>query len=160
MRPGTGDRKTLDRSRIVVGATLSAILLVACSDDGSKADDFLARADEICSQADAEIDKLERPKSLEKAQPFLKKVDSITRDALGKLDQIEPPEEQAEQFQNMVDLLKIALFYQPQLREAVRQENVAAAQEVRARISNAVQDASEIARAFGLEVCVPGAPPE
>jgi hypothetical protein len=160
MRPETGDRETLSRSRIVVGAVVLGNLLVACNGEEPAGNDFLAQADEICSQAEAEIAKLERPKNLQKAQPFLEKVDAITRDALGRLDDIEPPEDQAEQFQNMIDLLKIALFYQPQLREAIRQQNVAAAQEVRVKISNALEDASKIARAFGLQVCVPGASSE
>ncbi len=160
MRPETGDRKTLSRSRIMAGALVLGNFLVACNGGDPGTDDFLARADEICSQAEAEIAKLERPKNLLRAQPFLEKVDAITRDALGRLDDIEPPNDQAEQFQNMIDLLKIALFYQPQLREAVRQQNVAAAQEVRVKISNALEDAAEIARAFGLQVCIPGKPSE
>jgi hypothetical protein len=54
----------------------------------------------------------------------------------------------------MIDLLKIALFYQPQLRQAVREQNIAAANEVRVKISTAVADAGQVARSFGLEVCV------
>jgi hypothetical protein len=156
MRPDNGDRKTLGRSRIVVGACLLGSLLAGCTEEEQPSTDFIERADAICSEADEQIAALDRPRDLTKAQPFLRKVDDITSSALDRLDGIEPPASQAESFQSMVDLLRIALFYQPQLREAVKQQNVAAAEDVRLKISNAVQDASEIARTLGLQVCIPG----
>lgn len=133
------------------------MLAVSCSDDdGSGESDFRARADQICSRAEDEIEALKRPSNPAKAQPFLEKVDAITRDSLERLDAIRPPEEDAEAFQSMIDLLKVALFYQPQLREAVKQQNVAAAQEVRTKIANAVEDAQEVARSLDLKVCAAG----
>ena len=159
MLPRTGNRQALSRSRIVVGAVLLVTLLLACTDEEAAGEDFRAQADAICKEADDEISRLERPQNPARARPFLEKVNRITRDALDRLDRIQPPDpEDADAFQNMIDLLKVALFYQPQLREAVEQQNVAAAQEVRTKIANTVADAQEIARTLDLKVCAAGTP--
>ena len=161
MPPTARDRHEPGRvSRIVVGAALTGMVLAACSDSETNRQDLISQADRICSQANSKIDALEMPQDPAKAQPFLKKVDAIEHDAIEQLEQLEPPDEDKEQFQNMIDALKVALFYQPQLQEAVRQKDLAAAQEVRVKIPNPVDDASAIAKDFGLQECVRPAPTE
>ena len=160
MPPTPRDRHESGRvSRIVAGAALTGMLLVACSDGGTDRQELIDRADRICSQANSEIDALALPKDPSRAQPFLKKVSDIQHEALAELQQLEPSDEDKEQFQNMIDALKVALFYQPQLQLAVRQKDLTAAEEVRAKISNAVDAASAIAKDFGLQECVRQGPP-
>jgi hypothetical protein len=140
-------------SRIVAGAVIAGMLLSTCSDEGTDRQDLIAQADRICSQANSEIEALTKPADPAKAQPYLEKATDIERDAIEQLEKLEPSDEDKEQFQNMIDALRVALFYQPQLQLAVRQKDLAAAEEVRTKISNAVEAAAVIAKDFGLQEC-------
>jgi hypothetical protein len=150
------------RARIVVLAALSLIALQACDGRLSK-DEFIEAADEICTEADEKSQELEPPTNPQALREFVERAQQITRELVEELRALEPPEGDEDTIDLMIDKIEEAIGYLPEIERAARLGDMAAIQQLGARLQAAASEANELAREYGMKKCgqaVPQSPDE
>jgi hypothetical protein len=149
-------------ARIVALAALPLITLQACGGGLSK-EEFIEAADEICSEADERSQDLEPPTNPRALSEFVERAEEITRQLVEDLRELEPPERDEETIERMIDKIEEAVGYLPGIERAARISDVAAIQQLGARLQAAAAEANGLARDYGMKRCgraAPGAPGE
>jgi hypothetical protein len=149
-------------ARIVVLAALPLTTLQACAGGLSK-EEFIEAADEICTEADERSQDLEPPTNPRALSEFVERAEEITRQLVEDLRELEPPERDEETIERMIDKIEEAVGYLPGIERAARISDVAAIQQLGARLQAAAAEANGLARDYGMKRCgraAPGAPGE
>ena len=148
----------LRASRIVaLAAALSLIAMQAC-DGGLSKEEFIEAADEICEKADERSQDLEAPTNPQALRVFVERAEQITRRLVEDLRELEPPEDDRDTVDRMIDKIEEAIGYLPAIEEAARLSDVAAIQQLGARLQAAATEANDLARDYGMEKCGRAAP--
>ena len=147
----------LRASRIVAFASLSLIGLQACAGGLSK-EEFIEAADEICAAADERSQDLEPPTNPRALSRFVDRAEEITRQLVEDLRELEPPERDEDTIERMIDRIEEAIGYLPGIERAARLSDVAAIQQLGARLQAAASEANDLARDYGMKRCGRAAP--
>ena len=139
----------LRATRIVVLAALASITLQACGGGLSK-EEFIEAADEICEKADERSQQLEPPTNPRALRVFVERAEQITRRLVEDLRELEPPEGDRDTIERMIDKIEEAIGYLP--------ADVAAIQQLGARLQAAAAEANDLARDYGMKKCGRAAP--
>ena len=143
--------------RIVVLAALASMTLQACGGALSK-EEFIEAADETCEKADERSQDLEPPTNPQALRVFVERAEQITRRLVEDLRELESPEDDRETIDRMIDKIEEAVGYLPAIERAARLSDVAAIQQLGARLQAAAAEANELARNYGMKKCGRAAP--
>ena len=143
--------------RIVVLAALASMTLQGCGGALSK-EEFIEAADELCEKADERSQDLEAPTNPEALRVFVERAEQITRRLVEDLRELEPPEVDRDTIDRMIDKIEEAIGYLPAIERAARLSDVAAIQQLGARLQAAAAEANDLARDYGMEKCGRAAP--
>ncbi|MGH2817833.1 MAG: hypothetical protein ACRDJS_05160 [Actinomycetota bacterium] len=147
----------LRASRIVVLAALPLIALQAC-DGGLSKEEFIEAADEICAEADERSQDLEPPTNPQALREFVERAERITRQLVDGLRELEPPGGDEDTIEQMIGKIEEAIGYLPGIERAARLSDVAAIQQLGARLQAAASEANRLARDYGMKNCGRAAP--
>jgi hypothetical protein len=147
----------LRATRIVVLAALSSLTLHACGGGLSK-EEFIEAADELCEKADQRSQELQPPTNPQALRVFVERAEQITRRLVEDLRELEPPEEDRHTIERMIDKIEEAIGYLPAIEKAARLSDVAAIQQLGARLQAAAAEANDLARDYGMKKCGRAAP--
>ncbi|MFN2388575.1 MAG: hypothetical protein ABR575_03060 [Actinomycetota bacterium] len=136
-----------------MAAALSAVVLASCSEDRLSKADFIARADEICKEADAKTRDLTRPSTAPEVDSFVEAAGDITRDAVARIRSLKPPEQDEAAIAEMLSKVEEALEHLPEMSEAAKDQDLDAMQAAGRELTEAAEDAQTIAAEYGFEVC-------
>jgi hypothetical protein len=143
--------------RIVVLAALASITLQACGGGPSK-EEFIEAADEICERADERSQDLEPPTNPRALRVFVERAEQITRRLVEDLRELKAPEGDRDTIDRMIDKIEDAIGYLPAIEKAARLSDVAAIQQLGARLQAAATEANDLARDYGMKKCGRAAP--
>ena len=147
----------LRATRIVVLAALASITLQACG-GGLPKEEFIEAADEVCEKADERSQELEPPTNPRALRVFVERAEQITRRLVEDLRELEPPEDDRDTIERMIDKIEEAIGYLPAIEKAARLSDVAAIQQLGARLQAAAAEANGLARDYGMKKCGRAAP--
>ena len=131
--------------------------LQACAGGLSK-EEFIEAADEICASADERSQDLEPPTNPEALRAFVERAEQITRRLVADLRELEPPEGDGDTIDRMIDKIEEAIGYLPAIERAARLSDLAAIQQLGARLQAAATEANDLARDYGMRKCGRAAP--
>ena len=143
--------------RIVVLAALAAMTLQACGGGLSK-EEFIEAADELCEKADERSQDLEPPTNPEALRVFVERAEQITRRLVEDLRELDAPEDDRDTIDRMIDKIEEAVGYLPAIERAARLSDLAAIQQLGARLQAAATEANDLARDYGMKKCGRAAP--
>lgn len=143
--------------RIVALLALSFLALQACGGGLSK-EEFIEAADEICEKADERSQDLEPPTNPQALRAFVERAERITRRLVEDLRELEPPEGDRDIIERMIGKIEEAIGYLPEIERAARRSDVAAIQQLGARLQAAASEANDLARDYGMKECGRAAP--
>jgi hypothetical protein len=155
------------RARIIASVLGLALLLGACSDNGSGSSgdrltkaQYIARADRICQAANQKTQALGAPTSTDPQAlaKFLGKSGQIITDAVGQLKKLSPPKKDEQKINQMVDGLQKSASYFPDLIQAVKANDRQKIQQVAVQLQQASQHGGQIAQTYGFHVCAQAVP--
>jgi hypothetical protein len=148
------------RGRGLAGITAAGMLVLAgCGGDGGDGAESLSKsewieqADEICAQADEDVEALTDPTTLDEIGAFTDEASGISRDALADLRALRPPEEDQATVDEMLDLVEQQIEIGEQIGEAARNGDEAEVERLVAEAEPLEAEADEMARQYGLEDC-------
>lgn len=146
------------RNPICVAAA-SALVLIGCGNDGDGSEsgsttdkqEFIAAADEVCAEGDAELDAQGREFTLANPRDLEGLVGTVIvpglREQLEQLRELDPPEEDRAQIEEFVDTLE----------RGVDQLEANPDQLLTGRAARTILDARKQAEAYGMVGCARGA---
>jgi hypothetical protein len=138
---------------LVVASTGTALAAAGCGSSRLSHEQFVDRADAICSRYDAAVAKLQTPRTLVEVERYTRRVIPIYRRALAELAALEPPK---------ADVPRFRAWLRADRRIAADLDALAAAAaarqipHVRAVVRTATahnRRSNRLARQLGLKVC-------
>jgi hypothetical protein len=148
------------RARAALAVALAVPALAACGGGDSASsggrltlEEYVAAADAICAEADAEIEALEDPASAQDAADYLPRAKEIAERQLERLRELVPPEEIEARIDEALDLLQQQIDLADELLDAIESEDLDRFQELVDEGEAKNERADEIAREIGLEEC-------
>ncbi|HWH30935.1 MAG TPA: hypothetical protein VNU26_18590 [Mycobacteriales bacterium] len=146
------------RSRVLAAAAAGALTvgLTACSSGPSK-EDYVSSAEQICADANSELEELGEPESPDQLSDFLDEGIAIGDDAVEELENLEKPEGDADELDRIflepvrgqVDAIRELA---PQLEEAVANEDLEALSELEEQ--QGPEADLDAMRDYGFDDCV------
>lgn len=143
-------RELAAASRAALGRPL---LLAACGGGGASREEFLAKADAICAQADAEIAAIGRPTTVDGAVEAIDRLREISERQLADLRALEPPGADREKLDEMFALADEQLSLSTDYRDAIAQQDRELIRELADRANRLRAEGQRAARAYGFQVC-------
>jgi hypothetical protein len=135
------------------------LLLAGCGGDGDaeaerlSKTEWIEQADEICVQANEEVEALTDPTTLDEIGAFTDEASGISRDALADLRALRPPEEDEATVDEMLDLVEQQIEIGEQIGEAARNGDQAEVERLVAEAEPLEAKADEMGRQYGLDDC-------
>lgn len=146
------------RSTTVAGIAAAALALVAagCGGGGSDRltlDEFVAKADAICTEYDGRFAALGEPKSADELVSLLHKGQDVAAEQVAKLRELSPPEDVQEKIDTAYAALdeQVGLF--GDLADATEAKDETRVKEITAKLDELNGEADAIAKEIGLETC-------
>jgi predicted nucleic acid-binding Zn-ribbon protein len=143
----------------LAGISAAGLLVLAgCGGGGDEAEpltksEWIEQADEICAQADEDIEALGNPTTLDEIGELTDEASGISRDALADLRALQPPEEDQETVDQMLDLVEQQIEIGEQIGEAARSGDEAEVRRLAAEAQPLEDQADELGRRYGLVDC-------
>jgi hypothetical protein len=140
------------------GLLFLAVSLAGCGsgDQPMSHADFVQAGNAICRKYQAEIVRLEQPRTLPAVRAYLERLLPILQRQLGETRELEPPEQDEEGFDRLVEALEVTLANAQSLRQAAQENDLVALQALGQEVQQATDEAGEVARDLGLTACVRG----
>jgi hypothetical protein len=135
------------------------LVLAGCGGDGGEGaeplskSEWIEKADEICAQADEDIEALGDPTTLDEIGELTDEASGISRGALADLRALRPPEEDQATVDEMLDLVEQQIGIGEQIGEAARNGDEAEVQRLAAEAEPLEAQADELGRQYGLDDC-------
>jgi hypothetical protein len=145
--------------RGLAGISAAVLLVLAgCGGDGDEAEplsksEWIEQANEICAQADVDIEALGDPATLDEIGELTDEASGISRDALADLRALRPPEEDQATVDQMLDLVEQQIEIGEQIGEAARNGDEAEVRRLAAEAQPLEAQADEMGRQYGLDDC-------
>ncbi|MEZ5100389.1 MAG: hypothetical protein R3C15_11440 [Thermoleophilia bacterium] len=138
---------------LAAAAGATSVALAACGGGGASREEFLAKADAICAQADAEIAAVRQPTTVEGAVEAIDRLREISERQLADLRALEPPAAEREKLDELFALADEQLALAIDYRDAIAQQDRDLIRELADRANRLRAEAQEGARAYGFRVC-------
>ncbi len=114
---------------------------------------FISRADDICREGNAAVEELGQPTTTEELTTYVARVEEISSEALSEIAKLEPPKADAEEVQNAIAKLQSALDllneYQQADASGNKMESLVALQQA----NSAALEAQSFAEGYGFKEC-------
>jgi DNA-binding PadR family transcriptional regulator len=135
--------------------------------DGPSREEFVAAANEICTDGEEKIQEItsQGQQELQQASSDKQRRDAVGdlleqtadeyRPYLDRLDDLEPPEDIAEEWSNFVDGITEAFDLIPELADATRENDEEKLSELTREFSGIAEDTRPFAERAGLDDCLP-----
>lgn len=156
MRRELGALPRAARSRpllLAAAAGATTVALAACGGGGASREEFLAKADAICAQADAEIAALGRPTTVDGAVETIDRLREISERQLADLRALEAPGADREKLDEMFALADEQLSLSTDYRDAIAQQDRDLIRELADRANRLRAEGQQAARDYGFRVC-------
>ena len=143
----------------MAGISAAGLLVLAgCGGGGDEAEplsksEWIEQADEICAQADEDIQALGDPTTLDEIGELTDEASGISRDALADLRALRPPEEDQATVDQMLDLVEQQIVIGEQIGEAARNGDEAEVRRLADEAQPLEAQADEVGRQYGLDDC-------
>lgn len=138
---------------LVAAAGATSVALAACGGGGVSREEFLARADAICAQADAEIAALGQPTTVDGAVETIDRLREISERQLAELRALETPDADREKLDEMFALADEQLALSTDYRDAIAQQDRDRIRELADRADRLRAEGQQAARDYGFRVC-------
>ena len=119
-------------------------------------DEYVAAADEICADAEAEIDALGEPESLDQLAQFFEQAVTIQQNQIEQLRGLEAPAEDAAKATRAYDLLEQTVAIVRGAQGSIEEGDIAAFDAITVGLAPLQAEADQIADDLGLEACGTG----
>ncbi len=138
-------------------AALTLVLVAACGgDDRLSREEYLARADAICTKYEEKLAELGRPRSFEEAVAIGDEAIPLLRDGVDELKELEPPKELEARVDAWNALNERNVEFAEDLRDAAKRRDRARVRAVARATEANEQRADRAARDIGLRACGAG----
>lgn len=143
---------------LVAVAIAVAVLAAGCGGGGGGGnrltkEEYITQADAICKAANAKIDALGTPATLDEIAKLAEQATSIQQQALDDLRALKPPAEDEATLNKAYDLVEQQVTFGKQIEEAAKAGDQAKIQEIVAQVTPINQQADQIAKDYGLVEC-------
>ena len=115
--------------------------------------EYVAAADAICAEANAELDGLAEPESLDELAELFRQAIEIQENEIDQLRALQPPDEDNDKANRAYDLLEQIVGIVKGAQESVVAGDVAALNALDQQIDPLQSEADQIARELDLQVC-------
>ncbi|MFN2525792.1 MAG: hypothetical protein ABR505_05955 [Actinomycetota bacterium] len=129
------------------------MLFAGCADNGVTTQEFIARADAICSEMKEDIEALPSPRLPSEIGPHVNASAQVISRGLDRVRALEYPEKDRPTVEAFLERATEAVGYLPGLGRAAAKNQTVKLQETTSKLEAASERAREIARAFGFKVC-------
>lgn len=133
-------------------AAFAATSLAGCSGGDSK-EDFVAAADEVCREADADIKEIGAPRVEEGIFDYVRQAQEVAEELVADLRELDPPKEGREQVEQMIDGLERSTALLEPLAQATLDRDTERLEDLQEEVTQITDEVSEIAEEYGFEVC-------
>ena len=137
--------------KLVVG--LLVIGLTGCG--GVSKEDFIAKADKICSAQAKQIDSTE-PQTIQALEQTANRNAPILDDTIKKLDKLEPPEELKAEFDKFLVNTRLRATLTKQAGDAAAEQNLQKLQEIAATSTKGRAEGQQLGKDVGFKSCGQG----
>ena len=144
----------------VAGIVLAGVFAVAGCGGGDGGggealtkEEWIAQADEICAEANTQIDALGEPASLEEVADYSAKATEISRAQLEELRALTPPEGDEALIDEALGLVGQLIDEAAKLEDAAKEGDVTRINEIVAAIDPIDERADQLAQDYGLQEC-------
>lgn len=135
---------------------LAALALAACGGGELSRQQFLERADAICTRVNDELSEIQQPASLAELAPVLDEGLVVVRDAVEDLRELEPPAEMEARVEAWIDKVDEAADELDKAADAARRGDQEAVGLALQAGDDANTEGNERARQLGLQSCAVG----
>ena len=135
----------------VVGVLV--IGLTACG--GASKEDFVAKADEICTAQAKQLDSTE-PQTMQALEQAADRNAPILDETIKKLDKLEPPEELKAEFDKFLVNTRLRASLTKQAGDAAAEQNLPKLQEIAATSTKGRADGQQLGKEVGFKSCGQG----
>ena len=137
--------------KLVVGALV--IGLTGCG--GVSKEDFIAKADKICSDQAKQLDSNE-PQTIQALEQTANRNAPIIDDTISKLDKLEPPEELKAKFDKFLVNTRLRATLTKQAGDAAAEQNLQKLQEIAATSTKGRSEGQQLGKDVGFKSCGQG----
>jgi len=137
----------------LAAAAAGTALLSGCGSSRLSHDDFVERADAVCSRYDAAVRKLRSPQTLTEVERYTRRVIPIYGKALTELAALEPPNEDVASFRAWLRADRRIAADLEALAAAAASRQIPRVREVVRTATVHNRSSNRIARRLGLKVC-------
>jgi hypothetical protein len=142
-------------SSLALPAVAASLAVPACGGGGDRLTkmEYIAAADAICEEANRALEELGEPGSLTELADYAPKASEIVGDQLERLRDLRPPEAGEALIDKALDLSEQQNDLAQEIGEAAAAGDAERAGELLGQIRPLDEEANQIARDYGLQVC-------
>jgi hypothetical protein len=130
------------------------VLLAGCGSGRLSHDDYVERANAICSQYDATVRKLPRPGTVTKIEAYARRTGRLYRTALAQLEELRPPKDDEVNVQAWLVRNRQIAADIAAVEEAARSRRIPAVRVATERAERDNRLSDSLARLLGLRACL------
>ena len=138
----------------LVGGVL-VLGLAGCGGGGDSKEDFIAKADKICTDQAKQLDSTE-PQTMQALEQSANRNAPVLDDTIKKLDKLEPPEELKAEFDKFLVNTRLRATLTKQAGAAAAEQNLQKLQEIAATSTKGRADGQQLGKDVGFKSCGQG----
>jgi type IV secretory pathway VirB10-like protein len=140
------------RAGLLLLAIVALAGLVACGDDEPTKDEVIEQADEICKDAEEDIEEIQDVPADELGQAF-EEGGERAQEAVDDLKAIEVPDEDKDTWDDFIEESEKQPEYFEDAQQAFEEGDNARVDEIAAESREAEEEAAELAEDYGMDKC-------
>lgn len=132
------------------------VAVSACGGDGGERlseADWIAQADAVCAEAQAELDALPEPTTPAELTELAEEAVTIAEEQLSRLRELRPPEAAEDDYTEMLDLTARQIELTGEIAEAAAARDQARVEELIEQGEEVDDEADALAAEYGFQVC-------
>ncbi len=149
---GTFPRALAPRFLLAVLALIALIALPACGEDEPSKDEVIEQADEICKDAEEDIEEIQDVPADELGQAF-EEGGERAQEAVDDLKAIEVPDEDKDVWDDFIEESEKQSDYFEEAEQAFEDGDNERVDEIAAESREAEEEAAELAEDYGMDKC-------
>ena len=139
----------------LVGGVLVLGLTGCGGGGGDSKEDFIAKADKICTAQAKQLDSTE-PQTMQELEQSANRNAPVLDDTIKKLDKLEPPEELKAEFDKFLVNTRLRASLTKQAGDAAAEQNLQKLQEIAATSTKGRADGQQLGKDVGFKSCGQG----
>ena len=149
---GTFRRALAPRFLLALLALIALVALAACGEDEPSKDEVIEQADEICKDAEEDIEEIQDVPADELGQAF-EEGGERAQEAVDDLKAIEVPDEDKDTWDDFIEESEKQPEYFEDAQQAFEDGDNARVDEIAAESREAEEEAAELAEDYGMDKC-------